>query len=315
MAARRAPGRALRESGAGEAVLQHRELVVVGASAADGDGGARSERPRARIARHRGPHRRREEPLGDRGELADHLLLGPAVDESAVVVERGREHAERVGVALLVVADAGEDLALVVVRRQLDQPAVGERGRHLQHHVELAVPAERLEAQLALHHLRDAARHPGHGHQHTRRPRAQRRMLRITMVLGRRHPARQRALELTAVHHHRRRDPAALQEDAAQELGVELLVLPDPHQGLAHHGSQVVADREVVDASGDRLLAVRDRDDLLPFEREQPQVFGLRVGTARVLAPPAREQTFDLREHDHFELTHGGPLTAAGRTG
>ncbi len=120
------------------------------------------------------------------------------------------------------------------------------------------------------------------------------------------HPSRQRALELTPVDHCRCPDAPAPQEDAPQVLGVELLVLPDPDEGLPDDGPELVADRQLVDPSGHRLLAVRDRHDLLTFEREQPEVRSLRIGTTRVLTSPASEESLDVRDHGRFELTHNG---------
>ena len=289
-----------------------RELVAVGAPAPHDDRrtGAEAARPAVVDVGGGGAHRRGEEPHADRRQRVDHVGVGRPVRELVGVGERGGEHAERIGVARLVVTDAGEDLALLVGRRELDQAAVRAFGRHLQHHVELAVPAEGLEPQLPLHQLGDASGHPGDGHERAGRARPQRGGARVAVVLGRGDPARQRTLQLAPVDHERRRQPAPAEEDAAQVLGVQLLVLPDPHQGLAQRGPQVVAQRERVDAAGDRFLAVRHRDDLLPFEREQPEVLGLLAGTPCVLDPPAREEAVDLGEHDVFELAHRRHPTA-----
>ena len=65
-------------------------------------------------------------------------------------------------------------------------------------------------------------------------------------MVGRgRRPPRERALQLAAVDDERRAQPRRAEQLAPQVLGVELLVLPDPHQRLAHDGSHDLVDRPV----------------------------------------------------------------------
>ncbi len=206
--------------------------------------------------------------------------------------------------AFLVGADALERGPLVVGPGELDQAVIGELGRRLECHVERAVTLKRLVPQLGFERGRYSTRRAGHGDEQSRRPRTERGGARVEMVLGRRHPTRQRALDLAAVHDECRSQPALLQQEPAQVLGVELLVLPDPHEGLAQQRAHVGIQVERVDASGDGFFAVRDGNDLFAFEGQEPELLALEVGPTGVFDLPPLDELPDLVQELRLEVGH-----------
>ena len=70
---------------------------------------------------------------------------------------------------------------------------------------------------------------------------------------------------------------------------VELLVVPDPDQGLADQGASVVPDVKCGYPAANSLFAVGHGDDLLPLERQPDKASTLDLGAANELrAPPGK---------------------------
>ncbi len=133
----------------------------------------------------------------------------------------------------LVLEDPREDGQLLVSLRELDQPPVRELRGRLERDVQVAVALERLVAELGLERGRHAAHRAGREHEQAGRTRAQRRPPRVQEVAGRRHPAREHALDLAPVDDERREALPAGEQRAADVRRVQLLVLPDPYERLA----------------------------------------------------------------------------------
>ena len=64
---------------------------------------------------------------------------------------------------------------------------------------------------------------------------------------------------------------------------MELLVLPDPHEGLADERPDVTGNPERLDPARDRLLPIGNGDDLLSLEGEEPELLTFEVGPACIL--------------------------------
>ena len=97
-------------------------------------------------------------------------------------------------VAHFVTANAFEGTSLSNGIRQLDQATVGQFGTRLESDVELAVPPERLEAQLTFERRGNAPQCSGNGNEHAGRAGPKRRSAEAVVRRGSRCPARYRPL-------------------------------------------------------------------------------------------------------------------------
>ncbi len=312
--------RDLGEPGPVEAGVEDRDLVGVAAPAAHGDRCARTERARSFRRRGLDAQRRRDEPLADRRQLGEQPLERPPGREPVVLGERGEDHPEGRHVVALVLEDAREHRELLGAGRELDQPPVRQLRGRLEHDVEVAVALEGLVPELGLQRGRHAPHRTSRQHEESGRAGPQRRAARVQEVAGRGDPAREHALDLASVDDERREPFPAGQQRAADVGRVQLLVLPDPHQGLADECPDLGIEVERVDPCGHRLLPVRDRDDLLALEGEQPEQLALLVRVVGVLGPPLGQLRLDLLQQVGLEITHaalvpplGEPRSARGR--
>ena len=94
---------------------------------------------------------------------------------------------------------------------------------------------------------------------------------------------------------------------------MELLVLPDPHERLAHERPPGLVDGQVGEALRHEVLAVGDGDDLLSLECEQPELLALDVGLVGVLDLPAREELADVVEQHGLEVGQTRPPRLGSR--
>ena len=138
----------------------------------------------------------------------------------------------------------------------------------------------------------------------TRGPGAERRRLGVDVMLGRGHPTGERTLQLPAVDHERRQQAAPSEQQTPQVFGVQLLVFPNPHEGLPDDCTHGLVEVQAVDPCRDRLLAVRDRHDLLAFERDSHSCARSRSGLPALLETPAVQRRTHIGEQCLFERGH-----------
>ena len=242
----------------------------------------------------------------DPPEIADELGGGDAVGEVIIGCERGGDDTEGSSMARLVVPDPRKRGAFVVVVCEFHEAPIRQFGGCLERDIELAIPTKRLEAQLILQHPRHAPGDARSEDKETRGAGPERRRLGVDVVLGRGHPTGERTLQLPAVDHERRQQASPSEQQTPQVFGVQLLVFPDPHEGLSDGCPHGLVEVEAVDPCRDRLLAVRDRHDLLAFEGEQPQLRAFEVGSGCVLDTPTVQRRTHIGEQCLFERGHRG---------
>ncbi len=95
---------------------------------------------------------------------------------------------------------------------------------------------------------------------------------------------------------------------------MQLLVLPDPHQGLTGQGASIVAHLECGHPAGNRLLPVGDSHDLLALERQQEEALALRPGTPGELDAPPVEQPLHVIEEGALQVPRRRSGVIPGRS-
>jgi hypothetical protein len=197
-------------------------------------------------------------------------------------------------VAGLVGADPLEGVGVLGGRGDLDESPVGRLGTGLDGGVEIAVAPERLISQLPPEGGRDQAGDAGGEDERGGGRVGEPGGVRGAQMAGGRRPPGQCTLQLVAVDEEGGKDPAGSEELATEVLGVELLVLPDPDEGLADQGAHVLVDLELGHARRHGLLPVGHGHDLLTFHGQEQEARPLLLGPIGVPPLPLVDDTVDL---------------------
>jgi hypothetical protein len=83
---------------------------------------------------------------------------------------------------------------------------------------------------------------------------------------------------------------------------MELLVFPDPDQGLPDHGARVLVDVKSGHPADDSLFPIGNGHDLLALQAEEDQPPALQFRAAGKLGPPSVEQVPDVIEEGGLQV-------------
>jgi hypothetical protein len=109
-------------------------------------------------------------------------------------------------------------------------------------------------------------------------------------------------LELSSEHHERRRDAWGLEQFAAKILGMQLLIFPDPDQGLSNQIASFVTDIEGGNPGRHSLFPVGHRHDLFALEGKQHQAVVFQQRAPLIFGVPLVERLLHIIQKGALKL-------------